>query len=282
MIPPPNIPDLTAYLAAPPDLSSPAKPVVGWTDPYYPIHGRSPLRNGYRVPGAWVEECDSEASSPSTVSWRTGSEGTVVESPATSVESEVDGDGGMCGGEMCEDELGEEELGGGEEDEEEEYDPEYATYLLASMLAEEEMKERRENEEKERKENEEIYRIRKKLSRKNDWDGRIECVLGEKMLHFKIIRHLKGCEIKSKIHEEVKMERDIISRDLTGTEGLDGHRQLRSYFDSTVKKRKRDVGEDGGEIEHVERKKRRVGKVPRGILKTYLQRRGGNVVGMVC
>jgi hypothetical protein len=203
-----------------------------------------------------------------------------VGSPATSVESEVDGDGGMCGGDMYE-----EELGDGEEDEEEEYDPEYATYLLASMLAEEEMKERRENEEKEmkeRKENEEIYRIRNKLSRKNVWDGRIECVFGEKMLHFKIIRHLKGCEMGSRIHEEVKMERDVISRDSTGTEGLDGHRQLRSYFDSTVKKRKRGVREDGGEIEHVERKKRRVGKVPRSILKTYLQMRGGNVVGMVC
>jgi hypothetical protein len=120
----------------------------------------------------------------------------------------------MCGGAMCEDELGEEELGDGEEDEEEEYDPEYATYLLASMLAEEEMKKRRENEE--------IYRIRTKLSLKREWEGKTGLVLGEKLLHFKIIRHLKGCEMRSRIHEEVKMERDVISRDSTGQKVLMG------------------------------------------------------------
>jgi hypothetical protein len=209
LIPPPNTPDLTAYLAAPPDLSS--KP---WTDPYYPIHGHSPLRNEYRVPGVWVEECVRETESASEVSEGRSSEGMAVESPATSVESEVDGDGGMCGGAMCEDELGEEELGDGEEDEEEEYDPEYATYLLASMLAEEEMKKRRENEE--------IYRIRTKLSLKREWEGKTGLVLGEKLLHFKIIRHLKGCEMRSRIHEEVKMERDVISRDSTGQKVLMG------------------------------------------------------------
>jgi hypothetical protein len=52
LISPPNIPDLAAYPAAappalttpPPHPSYPAKK-VGWTDPYYPIHGHSPLRN---------------------------------------------------------------------------------------------------------------------------------------------------------------------------------------------------------------------------------------------
>jgi hypothetical protein len=242
LIPPPNIPDLTAYLAAPPDpSSSPAKP---WNNPYYPIHGRSPLRNEYRVPGGWVQECDSEASSPSTGSWRTGSEGTVVSSPATSLDD--------CSSDDCEDEQGE-----GEKEEEEVYDPEYATYLLASMLAEEEMKERRENEE--------IYRIRNKLSPKREWEGKTGLMLGEKLLHFKIVRHLKGFEMRLRIREEVRMERDVGRNSTLGTAGGEGHQKLKEFFKSMGKKGERDVEDDGAEIEGVERKKRRVGKVPRGI-----------------
>jgi hypothetical protein len=262
LIPPPNIPNLAAYLAAPPDLSSPAKPVVGWTNPYYPIHGRSPLRNEYRVPGAWVDEGGSEVSSPSTISEMGRSEGMVVSSPATSLSA--------C--EMFEDDLSD-----GEEEEEEEYDPEYVTYLLASMLAEEETKERRENEE--------IYRIQNKLSLKREWDGKTGCVLGEKLLHFKIICYLRGCEMRKRMHVEVKMERDVgkVSEHKTGegTGGNYGHRQLREDFESTVKKRKRGLEDEGTEDQGMERKKRRVGKVPRGILKTYLQRKGGIVAGMV-
>jgi hypothetical protein len=49
---------------------------------------------------------------------------------------------------------------------------------------------------KERRENEEIYRIGNKLSLKRDWDGKRRCVLGERLLHYIIIRHLKGYKMR--------------------------------------------------------------------------------------
>jgi hypothetical protein len=42
------------------------------------------------------------------------------------------------------------------------------------------------------------------------------------------------------------MERDV--RRGKGTAGVEGHRQLREYFDSTVRKRKRGVEDDGDEM----------------------------------
>jgi hypothetical protein len=196
---------------------------------------------------------DSVASSPTTYDSRSASPSEAASSPATSLNSST-----------CEDvEMFEEE-----QEVAEYYDPEYATYLVANMMTEEDMRQR--------KENEEIYRIQNVLEAKREWDGRLKKRMGEKMLSNEIDRHLRGGETRKRIEEGVKMERDVGRNAMftmgKGTGGVEGHRRLQAYFDSTLKKRKRGVEDDGDEDKGVERKKRKVIS-----LKTYLQKKKGDV-----
>jgi hypothetical protein len=153
-------------VAATPDPPSPAKR-VGWTDPYHPIHGRSPLQYELGLPPASNSEVWSRSTHPSTPA---SSSAAVSSPPTTPTSSPYRG------------------LGRGEEEEEEEdYDPDFATDLVARMMKKEEIKQR--------KENEEICRIRHVLGRKREEEGS----LGEEVaegLHCRIVRYLHGHETK--------------------------------------------------------------------------------------
>jgi hypothetical protein len=77
--------------------------------------------------------------------------------------------------------------------------PEYAMYLVASMMTEEDMRQR--------KENEEIYRIQNVLGVKREWDRSWPKRLGEKDLSYKIDPPLRGRPTRTRIEGEMKMKR---------------------------------------------------------------------------
>jgi hypothetical protein len=117
----------------------------------------------------------------------------------------------------------------------EDYDPEYATYLVGNMLSQVER-----DEMAQRRENEEIYRIQNLLDRKRHWDDRTAFLLAEKLLSNRIKRHLGA-------REELRYLPDDEVSSAKGTVGANGHWRMLDFMHSKEKKRKRNTDDDGDE-----------------------------------
>jgi hypothetical protein len=100
-------------------------------NPYSSYRGPSPLRNEYILPIASPEQHDTPPTSPSGHYQSSSAQAHTPSSPPSPLTPYL---------------TSARETTEFQQDDAQEYDPEYATYLLASMLADEDVKERRENE----------------------------------------------------------------------------------------------------------------------------------------
>jgi len=235
--PSPDISDLTSSL-----LTSYPRPKAPWRDPYYPIHGQSPLRFEYKLLDSWPDERNGEATSPSMyrdsstplsqgpTSSSAGRDSLTAE-PCESLEVEQ-GDTGHRGP---------------------------AANLGASRTPQVEV-----DKMAQRRENEAVSRIRDILNKKRRWDDRMAVLLGEKMLANSINRHVGAIEVGYLPEDEHTMGK--------GTVGTNGHQRMHEFLHSKEKKRKRSVEDIGDEITDDKRTKR-TRTVPHGILKMHTEKK---------
>ncbi|KAI4613086.1 hypothetical protein J4E83_007497 [Alternaria metachromatica] len=235
--PPLDVSDLTSSL-----LTSYPRPEAPWRDPYYPIYGHSPLRAEYKVPNAWPDERNGEATSPSMhrdfstplsqgPTSSSASRDSLTDEPCESLEVEQGGSGYRGP----------------------------AANLVASRLPQVEA-----DKMARRRENEAISRIRDIVDKKRRWDDRMSVLLGGKMLANAINRHLGATEVKYPPEDEDTMGK--------GTIGTNGHRRMTEFLHNNEKKRKRSVEDIGDEIMDDKRAKR-TRTVPRGILKMHTEKK---------
>ena len=168
-------------------------PQAVWADPYRPIYGHSALRNEYKVPDTRPKNSDTTASDTSAVNDTSAHLCSRASSSATNpdVQSYI-----PCRMPEAEQEDPEDHdledydpeyatylvtrmVSRNDEDDLEDYDPEYATYLLASMISQAEKEEMAEIEE--------MTRIRDMLAQNRGWDNRIALSLSERRLGIRLI-----------------------------------------------------------------------------------------------
>ncbi|EFQ94736.1 hypothetical protein PTT_07491 [Pyrenophora teres f. teres 0-1] len=127
----------------------------------------------------------------------------------------------------------------------EEYDPEYATHLVATMQSQAEKKEMAW-----RKEYEEFYRIENILDREPGWNDRLALALSQRRLRDAIESYVSGEKSMGNGSEsgwERDRRKDTELRMGKGTRGTEGHRRMKKYLEGGGLKRKRGV-EDEGEV----------------------------------
>ena len=245
------------------------KPKTSFKNPYFPILGPSPLRKEYKVPGAWPEETTTrDVDVPETyvnVAARSEamhyevctSSSRLYSSPPTPPKS--------CLSERS-------EILEDEHEDPEDYGPEYATYLVATMLAQHETEQRRENGA--------LYRIQCMTKKERYVEDETRQWLGENLVRGDVRRAMRGQDRMTKASEDKKRwMRDGWERDGRmdttftmgeGTPENGGHERMQSYFVKQAWKRKREVEDDGGVLREEMRLAKRVRRVPRGILKRWL------------
>ena len=235
--PPLDVSDLTSCL-----LTSYPLQNTPWRDPYYPIHGHSPLRAEYMLPNSRPDERNGEATSPSM---HRDSSTPLSQGPTSSSASHDSLKAEPC--EPLEVEQG---------------DTGYrvpAANVVASRLPQVEA-----DTMAQRREIEDVYSIRNILNKKRRWDDRMAVLLGETMLANSINRHLGAVEVGYLPEDEHTMGK--------GTVGTNGHRRMHEFLHSKEKKRKRSVEDIGDEVTD-DKSTKRTRTMPRGILKMHTEKK---------
>ncbi|KAI4685044.1 uncharacterized protein J4E88_004487 [Alternaria novae-zelandiae] len=235
--PSPDVSDLTSSL-----LSSYPLQKTLWRNPYYPIHGHSPLQAEYIVPNALPDERNGEATSP--LMYRDSST-PLSQEPTSSSASH--------------DSLTTEAF---ESLEVEQGDTGYrgpAANLVASRLPRVEA-----DKMAQRREIEDVYSIRNILNKNRQWEDRMAVLLGEMMLANGINRHLGAIEVGYLPEDEHTMGK--------GTVGTNGHRRMHEFLHSKEKKRKRSVEDIGDEITD-DKSTKRTPTVPPCILRMHAEKK---------
>ncbi|KAF1842724.1 uncharacterized protein K460DRAFT_367682 [Cucurbitaria berberidis CBS 394.84] len=266
------------------------RPRLDFKQPYFPINGSSPLRYEYKVPGAWPDEtatyeldtpgkyCNVSAKSntilyeSSNCSWKPCLPPTTSVDRYTSASPQDTWSAPIA---LKPFPLRDSEVFEDEQEDPEDYDPEYATYLLSDMVYHHEKEQRRENEE--------MYRIQCVTRKERYVEDEPRQWLGENLVTGDVRRAIRGQDRTIRASEDKKRwMRDGWERDgqtdtkLTmgeGTPADDGHRSMQSYFVKQSWKRKRGAEGYDGDVRDEMRLAKRPRRVSRGIMKTYYRKR---------